>query len=197
MCNRLSAWLGRVSTGWVALVTLVGFLLFSALVLPRQAASAAGESGGAASPDTSLWYSPAALYRMAEEYGPEGRAAYVRARYTFDVAWPLVYGAFLVTSIGWLTGRTFPPDSLWRRATLVPVLGVLFDFLENMATSLVMARYPARTDPAAWGAPVLTLVKWIFVGGSFVLLVVVFVMAVWRRVRQMLSMNGSQNLPGR
>jgi len=46
---------------------------------------------------------------------------------------------------------------------LVPVAAVGFDFLENTATSLVMARYPADCPLAAALAPGLTLVKWILV----------------------------------
>ena len=50
MDRRISAWLSRVSTGWVALAALVVFLLFVALVLPRQAGQAARETGSAGSP---------------------------------------------------------------------------------------------------------------------------------------------------
>jgi hypothetical protein len=57
---------------------------------------------------------------------------------------------------------------------------VLLDYLENLATSLVMLRYPNRTPVVDTLAPVLTLVKWAFVGGSFVLLLVGIVAVVWR-----------------
>ena len=74
MDKRISVWLSRVSTGWVALAALVIFLLFTALVLPQQAGKAAQETGGADSPDTSF-YTPDELYRMAEAYGEPGRQA--------------------------------------------------------------------------------------------------------------------------
>jgi len=170
----------RVSNGWVALGTLIAFALFIAFVLPNQ--STQGEAGGTevGSPDLSPWYTPAELHRMAEAYGPEGRQAYIRARFSFDVAWPLVYGAFLITAIGWLYARAFEPDSVWRLANLAPLLGVLFDYAENVATSLVMARYPSHTPGIDLLAPVFTLVKWVFVGGSFALLLIGAVAALWR-----------------
>lgn len=180
----LSRKLHRLSTGWVALAAVVVFALFMVFVLPQQALDAAASSGNAGSPDTSLWYTPAELYRMAEVYGAAGRRAYIRARFTFDLVWPLVYGAFLATAISWLNRAAFPAESLGRLANLVPALGVVLDFLENISTSLVMARYPRRTPGVDLLAPVFTLTKWLFVGGSFVLLVAVAAAALWRRVRR-------------
>lgn len=184
MLARVSEGLIGFSKGWAALVALVIFLLFTALVLPGQAAGSAERTEGARQPDTSLFYTPAELYDMAESLGPDGRQAYIRARFTFDVVWPLVYGLFLVTTISWLAGHAFPTSgraALARRLNLAPILGVGFDYLENLATSLVMARYPASTPVADLLAGPFTLVKWFFVGGSFVVLVAVTAAAVRRQ----------------
>jgi hypothetical protein len=162
MWKRISDWLHQVSNGWVALSALAIFVLFSALVLPAQAARAETDTGSAESPDTSFYYSADDLYSMAQVYGEQGRRAYVRTRFTFDVIWPLVYTIFLST------------------ANLAPVLGALFDYLENLSTSLVMLRYPDRTPGVDILAPVFTSVKWIFVNGSFVLLLAGVVVGVWR-----------------
>ena len=182
MFARVSERLIAVSRGWLVIVALAVFLLFSALVLPRQSAQSAAQTGGAAQPDMSFIYSPADLYRMADALGAEGREAYIRARWTFDVAWPLVYGFFLTVSISWLAGKAFGPGSGWRRLNLVPLAGMAFDYLENVATTFVMARYPAATPVADVLAPVFTAVKWVFVGGSFVVLASVAVVAVVRRI---------------
>ena len=48
MCRRLSEWMQRMSTGWVALVALVVFVLFTALVLPGQASQADDVAPGSA-----------------------------------------------------------------------------------------------------------------------------------------------------
>ncbi len=175
MLARWSEHLIRFSSGRIALIALAVFLAFTILVLPGQATGSAERTGGVAQPDTSLFYTPAALYAMAAAFGAAGRQAYIQARFTFDLVWPLVYGFFLVTAISWLAGRAFRPDAgrpLGRRLNLVPILGVAFDYLENITTSLVMARYPAQTPVVDVLAPVFTLVKWFFVGGSFVALVV-------------------------
>lgn len=183
MLQKLSDWLERFSEGWVVLIALVTFLLFTALVLPRQASAAERSAGGAGSPDMSFSYSAQDLYRMAEAYGEQGRTAYVRARFTFDLIWPLVYTFFLATAISWLFRGA--STALLHRLNLVPVLGALFDYLENISTSLVMLRYPQPTAFVDQLAPFLTLVKWILVFSSFVVLLVSAGVAVvgWMRDR--------------
>ena len=180
MARTISNWLHRASTGWLTLAALLVFVVFTATVLPSQATQAEADSGGAPSPDMSLLYTPRELYAMAEAYGPEGRVAYVRARFTFDLVWPVVYLAFLATSISWLSRRAFAPDSAWQRLNLVPVFATLLDYLENIAAALVIGRYPARTLVVDTLAPVFTLTKWMLVGGSFVLLLGVLGVAIWR-----------------
>lgn len=180
MLNRFSDWLRTVSTGWVALVALAIFVLFSALVLPGQSTTAEGVAGDAGSPDMSFFYTPDDLYQMAEAYGEEGRRAYVRARFTFDLVWPLVYTAFLVTAISWVFDKAFAPDSRWQHANLLPAMGALFDYLENVSTSLVMLRYPESTAVLDLLAPMFTALKWLSLGVSFVLLAAGIMIAAWR-----------------
>jgi hypothetical protein len=90
-----------------------------------------------------------------------------------------VYTFFLTTAISWLYARAFSTGSRWQRANLAPVLGMLFDYLENLSTSLVMLRYPHQTPVVDWLAPLFTSLKWILILGSFVLLLVGLMVAVW------------------
>ena len=184
MVKRISDWLSRVSTGWVALAALIIFLLFTTLVLPQQAVKSEQETGSAISPDTSFFYAPADLYRIAESYGEEGRQAYIRARFTFDLAWPLVYTLFLATAISWVFGKAFAPDSPWQQANLAPLVGALFDYLENLSTSLVMLRFPDQRPVVDALAPVFTACKWLLLGASFLLLLGGVVFAAWRWFRE-------------
>ncbi len=181
--KRISDWLRRASVGWVALLALLVFLLFSGLVLPQQAAKTEQETGGSASPDTSFFYTPSDLYQMAESYGEVGRQAYIRARFTFDLIWPLVYAFFLTTAISWTFGRAFSSNSRWQGANLVPLLGTIFDYLENVSTSLVMFRYPDQTMVVDVLAPLFTVVKWGLLGASFVLLLGGLGTMAWRWAR--------------
>jgi len=187
--RKLSRWLYRVSTSWVALAGLIVFLVFTGLVLPAQSAGAEEISGDAGSPDMSFFYSPQELYEMAEAYGESGRTAYIRVRFTFDLIWPLVYTLFLSTAISWIFLRTFSPESSWW-ANLAPIFGMTFDYAENISTSLVMYLYPAQTYFLTTVAPLFTAIKWIFVGGSFILLLIGFIVLVWHSIRKRLVKAG-------
>ncbi len=169
------------STGAAALITLLVFSAFMVLVLPGQSAAAEAYSGEVGSPDLSLFYSAGDLYHMAESYGVAGRAEYIRARFTFDLVFPLIYGLFLTACISWLLNRALPMGSNLRLLNLAPLLGVLFDFLENASAALVIGRFPIETPVIAALAPAFTLIKWIFVGSSFALLFIAAALAVFSK----------------
>jgi hypothetical protein len=131
----------------------------------------------------SFLYSREELYETAEAYGEAGRKAYVRSRFTFDVIWPVVYTLFLTTAISWVYARAFAPHSRWQLTNPAPLVGALLDYMENISTSIVMLRYPDQTAVIDALAPVFTLVKWVFVGGSFTLLLIGTAVGIWRWIR--------------
>ena len=181
--ERVAERLARGVRGWMALGAVVVFALFTAMVLPAQAEAGAFYTVRYPAPDTSWWYFPDDLYAAAEAWGRDGRAAYVHARVTFDVIWPMVYGTFLLTTLAWVWARGTPSGSRWRKVALLPVVAVALDYAENVCTATVMARYPARTPVLAELAPLFTAGKWLALSASFLLLaigVIVALAARWR-----------------
>lgn len=185
MLKQISNWFLKISSGRITLVCLLIFLLFGVLVLPDQAARAEVYSGDTGSPDTSLFYTSSDLYRFAEAYGPEGRAAYIRARFTFDVAFPLVYTAFLVTAISWLAKCINLPANWMKQMNLLPLAGMILDFLENGSAAIVIARYPQTTAVIDHLAGVFTLLKWVFIGGSFAALFIFALLFIWQMTQKL------------
>ncbi len=180
---KVSDWINHLSTGRVALAALILFLVFSALVLPDQAAKAEFYARDAGSPDTSLFYTADEIYQFAEAYGPQGRSAYIRARFTFDIIWPVVYVLFLSTCISWVWKRVQNKGQRWGWLNLTPVFGMLFDFLENSSAAIVMARYPVPTPVLDHLAGVFTFVKWLFIGISFIALFLGLILIIWGRIK--------------
>jgi hypothetical protein len=131
----------------------------------------------------SFYYSAGDLYKMAEAYGHTWRQVYIRDRFTFDLVFPLVYLLFLCTGISWIYRKAFPSASAWRFANIAPILAAAFDYLENLSTSLVMARYPAPTLVVDRLAGIFTATKWVLVIGSIALLLVGVVVRIWEWVR--------------
>lgn len=182
----MDRWAARLSTRvplWLALAALVLFVVFTATVLPWQASVSSAYTVRAPAPDGSFFYSADDLYAAAQAWGEQGRAAYVRARLSFDVIWALVYGLFLTTALAWLGGRATPLSSRWRRLVLLPVLVVLLDYAENVCTATVMARYPQPTPVLANVATGFTAAKWVLLAGCFVLVAVGAVAAAITLIR--------------
>ncbi len=170
------------SKKWTPIFCFCVFLAFSVIFLPGQTKIAETYSAGLSSPDTSLFYTPADLYHMAEAYGSEGRAAYVQARWTFDLAFPIIYTSFLVISISWVEKQVLlEEDNDFRTGNLLPLFAMLFDLLENTCTTLVFMHYPTYSFFLSMLAPFFTLMKWICVSSSFLFLII---MMIWSMVRR-------------
>jgi hypothetical protein len=176
-----------LASPWLFAAALVIFALFMAFVLPGQSAKAPEGTPGGASFDTSLFYTPAQAFDRAAAHTPGARFAYIAARWSFDLAFPLVYGLFSLA--GWAFGiaRLGPWLAARPRLALVALLGPAFDFAENIAATVIMASVPAR--PLGWGitASIATPLKWLFVvvgiGGAVALPIAAGIRALVRRDR--------------
>lgn len=187
MLNRISHWLHSISSGWIALATTAIFIVFTLLVLPAQTTRIESDSGNLRVPDLSLFYTPKDLYSIAQALGEEGRREYIKDRFTFDVVWPAVYTAFLATTLSWVSARSFEQTSKWRRINLLPLWGSLFDYLENLATSTVMFRYPDQTPGIDLLASFATPLKWLCIGAGFGILAMGISILAWHKLRQKLK----------
>lgn len=182
--KKISRFFYKFSNGWVALAALLTFILFAIFVLPGFSEESARFAKGMGSPDTTLFYTSTGLVSMAEAYGEEGRQAFIDMRWTLDLAFPVIYTLFLVTSASWLLLRVIPSDSNWRLLNLFPLASFILDLLENSATSLVMLRFPERCLFGQVLAPIISPLKWLAVVGSFVLILCVGVAYLIRRVNK-------------
>lgn len=183
MIQKTSEWFyQKIRLGWLLFSTVL-FILFLVFVLPAQADQAQTYSAQTGSPDTSFFYSRQQLFDMAEDYGEAGRQAYVQARFSFDLIFPLVYTFFLITSISWLLRRSAQKQSIDRRVNLLPAGALILDVLENICAAAVMAAYPTRLPVFAWLATVFTPLKWLMVGINFLLLLVIFILFVHSRIK--------------
>ena len=146
------------------------FLIFVLPVKSQDMAAYTPPGGGF---DLGGFYTPSQAMERIQAYTPEGRAAYVYDRWTFDLAFPFAYGFFMLSAwafgLRWLRGNS---DGKNMRGIflplLVPLLAVCFDFVENTAVTVLMLSYPSLPYPAAIAASAGTALKWIFVSLGFV-----------------------------
>ncbi len=169
--QSISEFFYRKSNIWAALLSLALFILFIWQVLPAEAERSDEVLGSTASPDTSFYYTKGELYQIAEDYDLEGRLYYIDSRITFDIIWPLIYTIFLISGISWIADKVILEGSWVRLLNLVPLGAIVMDYLENISNMIIMFRYPTPTDLLANLAGFFTVLKWVLVGGSFVILV--------------------------
>jgi hypothetical protein len=169
--KAISRFFYRNSTGWFVLATLIVLLGFSIATLPVENNRVQSYSKGLGSPDTSLFYNGDTIYKMAEIYESAGREAYIQARWSFDLAFPLIYTLFFISTISYLFIVIHLDGGKSSLLNLLPLLGLVFDLAENVSASLVMAAYP-RVSICQSLAPIFTPLKWLFVSASFLLIFV-------------------------
>ena len=177
--DRVAERLAYGVRGWLALGAVVLFAWFTAVVLPAQAEAGAFYTVRYAAPDTSVWYFPDDLYAAAEAWGRDGRAAYVHARVTFDVIWPMVYGTFLLTTLAWSTVFVGIPAIIvglllgpygWAKALRARMAGVAHDrpeFLYGGAVLIVLFLIIWEPVPATRRILTILVFLAVIVGGAY------------------------------
>lgn len=180
--KKIIIFLDRYNSHLVALAAFALLVVFGVFTLPNQSALTEQYSHGLGSPDTSLFYSGSQLVKIAATYGPEGREAYLHARWNFDLAFPLLYTLFFLTSIHWFYKKSNPTLRSWL--IVVPLLAMLLDFAENTTTSVVMRAFPVEGTWGQFLAPVFTPLKWLAVAACAFLVVLGLLLWMIRSTKQ-------------
>jgi hypothetical protein len=165
----------------IVLLSLIIFMSFIIFILPQEAAKSEA-FGLMESIDTSFIYTADDLYRIAESYGEEGRAFYIRQRFTFDLIWPIAYTQFILIASAYFYKKT----KLLKASNLlyVSLIAAGFDYLENIMTSTVLYRYPQTTPIIADMAGIMTLLKWSTLSLAFMILILLIVIATFTQLKQ-------------
>ena len=170
MLAKLSNTLRTYANGWLVLVFLAGEIFFNTVLLPNQQAKMEAGSGGTGPIDLQFFYTPEKVYSMVESYGDAGRSDYRTFELTGDIVYPIVYTLFFALAITWLFQRGFPGGSHMHKYNVVPFGAWFFDLLENLSIVTMLSIYPSTPALLAWTATVFTMVKWLFVVPTAILL---------------------------
>jgi len=156
--------------GKLTVVSVIVFGVFMALVLPYISSLTEQYGSG---PDTMFDFSLGSYYESRMSYGTEGRRLYIILRWTFDVIWPMVYTFFYFMSIGYLGKKL--EDKIGYKWLLVPVIAVALDFLENTFATIFMVRFPNELNLVVYALMMSSLLKWLFISLTMVLILYLFV----------------------
>ncbi len=170
MLTKLSETLKPYAKGWIILLLLALDVFFNAVVLPRQLAQMQAASGGIGPIDLRFFYTPDQAYAMIDAYGGIGRADYRFFELTGDILYPIVYTLFFSLAMTWLFQRGLAKANKVQHLNVVPFGAWLFDLLENLAIVTLLSIYPSQPALLAWLATTFTMIKWLFVGATILLL---------------------------
>ncbi|PKG32374.1 hypothetical protein, partial [Methanoregula sp.] len=119
-------------------------------------------TGGVGILDMEVFYTPEQAYTFLAAMGDAGRAFELTHIIPIDLLVPLFYGLFLSTFISWLLHRWLPAASPWHRLNVIPVIGALFDYLENLGIIAMLLAWPLEMYSIAQITMAATLLKFGF-----------------------------------
>lgn len=162
--NEVSDWIISITSGRTVLAAFVGILVTGFLVNGRPFGIAELKSitGGVGILDMEVFYTPEQAYAFLAAMGEAGRAFELTHIVPLDLLVPLFYALFLSTFISWLLHRWLPEKSPWHRLNVVPVIGALFDYTENLGIIAMLLAWPMEMYSIAQITMAATLLKFGF-----------------------------------
>lgn len=163
MLTNLSNALKKYVNGWLVLVFFAITSYFQFVIFLGQSAKIKATSGGAGPIDLLLFYTPEKVYGMIASYGEELRASYSIFELTYDIAYPIAYTLFFGLAITWLFQRGFSANSNIHKYNVVPFGAWLTDLFENLGIVWMLSIFPSTPALLAWVTAIFTLLKWLFI----------------------------------
>jgi hypothetical protein len=184
MLIKLSNTLQKYAKGWLILILFVLDMFFNIIVMPMAQVLMKGNSGNApGSLDLRFFTLPATMFEIIGKYGAYNRIFYRSFELTADILYPIVYTLFFSLLTTWLFQRGFAPASKIQKWNVLIFGAWFFDLLENLGIATLLSVYPSTPVALAWLTTLITMVKWVFAGGSMLLVLIGLAMAAKNRFR--------------
>lgn len=160
MLTKFSTFFHRWATGWNVLIFLALQILFNAVVFPYFQAY---DSTGNALPvlDLMFGFDTETVMHTLESYGAEGRDKMLFIGQVVDSIYPIVYTLLDILAISFLFSKFLAPGSKLHLLNLLPILTMVFDFIENYFIGKLITSYPNLRDETVRMASLFNQLKWI------------------------------------
>ena len=132
--------------------------------------------------DGQFAYTPEQAFSAVASFGESGRIQMIWIHLA-DFLLIALYTSMFCLSISWLFRRGFAPGSRLQQLNLVPILGGIFDGMENIWILILILAYPARPAAVAWLATIFTTGKYLLGVPIILLLVIGLVAAALNRFK--------------
>jgi hypothetical protein len=175
--EKLFNWVQKYSTGKIVsslfVLTMVVYLLMIGYSIPAVTAFAPEFPIFDMSP---TGYTFAYANELLSTLGVEGRHLYLTTQLPLDFIYPGLFSISYSLLLVWLFRKTFKGDSKIYYVALVPFLGGIFDYMENIFIVKMINSFPNLQESTVEIANILTIIKSGLATTFFVLLLVGFVL---------------------
>lgn len=157
--------LDKLATGRQVLFLFGIYIIFAAFVLPscEKRIHDAALNNSISVLDLSFGFSPAFAHETLSQMGESGRQIYLWVESTIDIIYPILYGVFFSALMLFLFRKSGQSISTpLKYLAFLPLLGMAFDWGENIGIILLIGGFPHFTESLALYTSNMGIVKWIF-----------------------------------
>ena len=171
--KKIAITLQNLASGRIVLIlfilTMAIFSLMIMFTIPKVESFASGIPLFDMSP---AGYSYQQAISLLESLGEEGRNVYLLQQLPIDFVYPGLFAITYALLLTWLFAKSFESDSKIFFLALVPMLGGLFDYLENIGIIIMMKAFPNISQELVGVVSAFTILKSAFTTGFYILLLV-------------------------
>lgn len=147
-------------TKWIVLFLLALTGFWGAVVMNQASHNLIAAAGSDELLDTQLNVSVETMYAYLNKLGNNGRSV-LKSIYLFhDLFFPIIYGSFYIMAIAYFINQ-LSRNKKWMLLTLIPLIMVLADFIENFIIVQLINNFPNQNQVLASILGSITLIKWL------------------------------------
>jgi len=131
-------------------------------------------------PDTRFGYTFAEIQVVFDGLGVEGLRAWSTV-HLLDYIFPITYMLAMIFSLGLQLKRLNYSSSNYNRVLLLPILGCIADYVENILVQTQVLAYPNLSANVISLASYVTISKWLFLGLGFGAIIVLLLVIIYQK----------------
>ena len=161
--SAFTKFLNKYATWKSVLILLALDMIFNILIFPMLMA----KSPNTLPLDLYFSYSSDEVYNLFANFSPAELKTYMITELTVDIVYPIVYSLLFAFVIFKLSGKAI--------FSMVPILVMFLDYLENIGIVTMIHYYPHQLNSVATITSIFTSLKWILVIVSVALILIFLV----------------------
>lgn len=160
------------TTKWKHIFLLLLLFLGMMALMRYTALQVKSISRGTEIPDLNFGNSADHIYQTMESFGKYGRQYYLTRFFVVDYIYAIFYASFYSYTIAFLLRKIGIKKKRLFYICLLPILGMFFDWLENLLLGLVIMKWPDKGTALCVLSNICTMTKFLLVYCSLILVIV-------------------------